>query len=598
MEKYVGLKNYSDSKELMERLAMAKLPLTKDEQNRIDQEYEGDEEWIIQNRKYCKNQCWHLFVFLKKWYGKLVYRVFASRTKMDFRKKDNGIIHQQMEILRGVEGCRLALHKNCSVSCFCGYQLFLRWDGDSLGSRGKFGYYTPGYTNDWKFSETYPVDVDYLDRFIEQHEKCYTIQQLLEIKPELKYSEISMNDNPIIYLGKYQKYKSLELVRKLDLYYLSNNKLALKKIDTDKYFRKFLFKVCEAGYNRETFDFYRHYYKVHKYDMSKIEYEKKVENVRNYIKADNLSYAANNRYYYSVTRRMHYKLNSKDSEAISKYIEKQKIDINFYHDYLNLCLELGHNLEDEYWLYPNDFHKQHQKVLKQHEAVKLLNSKLKYDYLHEVLKDLEIRHTISGYDVFITSDLETIKKQCDVLYQCLIRNDYISKEIQQEEVLVFFWKDGEPKYTAEVFYDGKVGQFYGDERDRNSCQAPDELREILKEYLSRINLKKRKFKIKKKYYKGFYDKNEDGTFVGYNHFIFEVGKTYKTEFSDSEIVTSGASGCNATSKVFHFCESIEEISKHYSPKYYCEVEPLGPVLDCNGALLTNRLKIVRELPNI
>ena len=102
----------------------------------------------------------------------------------------------------------------------------------------------------------------------------------------------------------------------------------------------------------------------------------------------------------------------------------------------------------------------------EYDNVKKLNSKLKYDYLKEVLVGMEKEPMkIGGYDVFITSDIEKIKKQCDTLYQCLIRNDYIGKVIQQEEILVFFWKDGEPKYTAEVFYNGKVGQFYGDERD-------------------------------------------------------------------------------------------------------------------------------------
>jgi hypothetical protein len=121
------------------------------------------------------------------------------------------------------------------------------------------------------------------------------------------------------------------------------------------------------------------------------------------------------------------------------------------------------------------------------------------------------------------------------------------------------------------------------------------MRTYLDEFLKTIELKKRKVETKVKYFKGFYNKKEDGTFVGFNNFEFVIGKTYATQFDDETIEKAGASGCNATNKVFHFCESIEEISKHYAPNYYCEVEPLGPVLDCNGALLTNKLKIVREV---
>ncbi len=215
--------------------------------------------------------------------------------------------------------------------------------------------------------------------------------------------------------------------------------------------------------------------------------------------------------------------------------------------------------------------------------------------LNEVLKDLyKYNTTINGYEVFVTADINIIKKQCDVLYQCLIRNDYIYKEIMQENILVFFWKDGQPVATAEVFYNGKIGQFYGDERDRKICEASAELKEILNIWLSQVVLKKRRVSKSHKYYKGFYSK-DGNTFIGYNDFKFEIGKTYETNFDDNAIVSAGARGCNATNKVFHFCDSIEEISKHYCPKYYCIVEPLGPVLDCDGALLSNRIKIVKEV---
>ena len=76
---------------------------------------------------------------------------------------------------------------------------------------------------------------------------------------------------------------------------------------------------------------------------------------------------------------------------------------------------------------------------------------------------------------------------------------------------------------------------------------------------------------------------------------FELGKTYETPFEDDEILAAGGSGCVSTPKVFHFCSSISEISRHYAPKYYCEVKPLGAIVENDGALLSNKIQILRKL---
>lgn len=284
----------------------------------------------------------------------------------------------------------------------------------------------------------------------------------------------------------------------------------------------------------------------------------------------------------------------KDKEVFN-YLKNKTLDAFYYNDYISMCKKVGHDTEDPYWKFPNDLFKAHNKVMEEVKNVQKLNSKLKYDMLNEVLKDFyQYNAKINGFDVFVTADIDIIQKQCDVLYQCLIRNDYIHKEIMQENILVFFWKDGNPVATAEVFYNGKIGQFYGDERDRSKCEATPELKAALNVWLSKAVIKKRHLSKKIKYYKGFYDK-KGNTFIGHKDFKFEIGKTYETDFDDDTITTIGADGCNATNKVFHFCDSIEEISKHYAPKYYCQVEPLGPILDCNGALLSNKIKIIKEI---
>ena len=272
-----------------------------------------------------------------------------------------------------------------------------------------------------------------------------------------------------------------------------------------------------------------------------------------------------------------------------------------YEDYLDMCKKVGHDLKDKYWHFPSDLDKAHAKVMEELKNVRETASKLKGEYLKAVVKPmLKFNANINGYDIFIPDDIETIQKQCDVLYQCLIRNGYVEKVLMQDEILAFIWKDGKPVATAEIFYNGKLGQFYGDERGHargESCLPSEECQAAFNEWFK--NFKPIKEKAPKRnihYYKGFYTKVSDDEFKGFKDFRFKVGEIYATDFSNDEINVLGGEKCNATDKVFHFCESITEISKHYNPTCYCEIEPLGAVVEHNGALLSNRIKIIRFIP--
>lgn len=274
--------------------------------------------------------------------------------------------------------------------------------------------------------------------------------------------------------------------------------------------------------------------------------------------------------------------------------------IRLYADYLEMCQKVGHDLKDPYWHFPSNLDKAHAKVMEELKAVRETNSKIKGDYLKAVMKPMiKYNATVNGYQIFVADDIEVIQKQCDALYQCLIRNNYVNKVLMQEEILVFIWKDNKPLATAEIFYNGKLGQFYGDERGHSrgeSCLPDADVQAAFNEWLKAFKPTKAKApKRNNHYYKGFYTKVNDTTFKGYRDYKFEVGKTYETDFSNDEINVLGGQKCNASDKVFHFCESITEISKHYNPTCYCEIEPLGALVECNGALLSNRIKILRYI---
>lgn len=560
----------------------SKPPLTSKQKKVISDWVEREKSYLDEQDYF--NQCQHCFGFLSKWKRKLVLRIICVKVKIDRRRKlENRFKISDMEILTAIEGLRYANCYSCYLSYNMGINLKVYFDDDS-----KCNWY---YANTYYVSRNRYVDPDYLDGFYTIY---WDIDEILKIKPSLKFSQISVNDNPIVYAGLYSSCSGIEMLRKCGFSRLLQSKYCLNRLNkNDKSFMKFLFKCYELGVTSYNYNFYIGYYKKYGQNMEYMNLYKAIDVVKSYLFSWRVSWT------HFDDRKAELFKNVK-AEDIGKYLYKQnhKVsyqEVSYYTDYLEMAYKVGHDLNDAYWRYPNNLNKAHNKVMEEMQNIQKLNNKLKYDMLNEVLKDFyKYNTTINGYEVFVTSDINVIKKQCDVLYQCLITKDYIHKEIMQEDILVFFWKDGKPVATAEVFYNGKIGQFYGDERDRKKCEASAELKEILNIWLSQVVLKKRRVSKSHKYYKGFYSK-DGNTFIGYNDFKFEIGKTYETNFDDNAIVSAGARGCNATNKVFHFCDSIEEISKHYCPKYYCIVEPLGPVLDCDGALLSNRIKIVKEV---
>lgn len=541
-------------------------------------------DWIEAEKRYLDEQSYfnsseRVFGFLSKWKRKIVLRIFCVRVKIDRRRKlENRFKVSEMEILTAIEGLRYANCYSCYLTNNMGINLKVYFDDDS-----KKNLY---YANTYYVSSNRLVNPDYLDGF---YNKYWDVDEILKLKPSLKFSQISVRDNPIVYAGLYSSCSGIEMLRKCGFSKLLKSKHCLNRLNkNDKSFMKFLFKCYEQGVTTYSYNFYIGYYKKYGQNMEYMNLYKVIDETKNHLFSYRVSWS-----YYNDTKSIILK-NAK-AEDIGKYLFKQKCKFSYYVDYLEMAYKVGHSLDEEYWRYPNNLNKAHNKVMEELKNVQKLNSKLRYDMLNEVLKDFyQYNAKINGYDVFVTANIDIIQKQCDVLYQCLIRNDYIYKEIMQENILVFFWKDGNPVATAEVFYNGKIGQFYGDERDRRKCEVTPELKEVLNIWLSKVVLKKRCVKKTHKYYKGFYDKKDD-IFIGYNQFEFKIGQTYATQFDDGEITKAGANKCNATNKVFHFCDSIEEISKHYAPKYYCEIEPLGPILDCDGALLSNKIKILKEV---
>lgn len=137
-----------------------------------------------------------------------------------------------------------------------------------------------------------------------------------------------------------------------------------------------------------------------------------------------------------------------------------------YQDYIRMVGSNGHDKEQDYWKYPSDLREAHDKVMREAaniEAAKLKRRQMKYG--EAVKKFIGKTVDVGNIRVFVPENVDEIALQASVLHQCLVTADYIGKVINRKCLLVFLVCDGRPMATAEIDKNGKLLQFYGDERD-------------------------------------------------------------------------------------------------------------------------------------
>ena len=146
-----------------------------------------------------------------------------------------------------------------------------------------------------------------------------------------------------------------------------------------------------------------------------------------------------------------------------------------YCDYRKMAKSAGHNIRQEYWAFPSDLNKAHEKVLRECNAIaearKLAEKKrlaaLEKNMFENLKKACEVLQSFGGvydgYEIIFTDNMQEWEKQAKALHQCIVRCSYYKKMANQEEILVFIQKDGIPVATAELFAKNRIGQFYADE---------------------------------------------------------------------------------------------------------------------------------------
>lgn len=170
--------------------------------------------------------------------------------------------------------------------------------------------------------------------------------------------------------------------------------------------------------------------------------------------------------------------------------------IEVYEDYLRLVSNAGKDIHSEYWRYPKDIQKRHDKLLAQLNAKRAADEKIrKARELKEhnnamkkfnsvVKKYAKFNDTVDGYQIYITSDLQDWQKQADTLHQCILWAKYDEKVGSKKCLIFFIRKDNEPIATAEIKPGKVLGQFYGNEIDRNNCAPSEEVKNIFNKWFN------------------------------------------------------------------------------------------------------------------
>lgn len=177
---------------------------------------------------------------------------------------------------------------------------------------------------------------------------------------------------------------------------------------------------------------------------------------------------------------------------IYNYLKKQNETFVFYQDYKRMCERLEKDLNDPYWLYPSNLRERHNFLIEQQEAIKRAKEIETENKIKKIALKLakKLNKNVNGYEISVASSISDIQEQAKVLSQCLMTCSYYKKYADKKCILVFIKKGNKRLATAEVFYNKKkpLGQFYGNERNRNNCLPNKSIKEAFNNWLNNTYL--------------------------------------------------------------------------------------------------------------
>lgn len=193
-----------------------------------------------------------------------------------------------------------------------------------------------------------------------------------------------------------------------------------------------------------------------------------------------------------------------------KWFKKYGADetkLDFYRDYISIAAACGHDLSEDYWKWPKNIKKAHDKVVREYnlilearrieeEKAKTRREKERRSIMKKLSKEFsEATLHKSKMCVFVPDSIKSVREHANKLHQCLMSCDYIGKMAERRCVLAFITDNkGTPIATAEILPNGKLGQFYGNElgHDLETMKPSKKATEVLMTWIKKYenNLKK------------------------------------------------------------------------------------------------------------
>ena len=323
----------------------------------------------------------------------------------------------------------------------------------------KYPYNMPPFYNNGKW---YAVDYKYYNPWTPVINPKFALSL-----PQFRYSAVDIQDPPCIvtYLRTYIKYPQLEYLVKAGLGKYIGSVMILKKIGSDKNFRKWLMAHRE--------ELIRHYYYV---DVVLRAYKtgKTLETLQAYREAKiNLR----NDNTLAPIREL---FTGKEREKFFDYISAQNTNANAYLDYLKACNYLGLDMSLPKNRFPHDFRYWHDMRIDQYasaraEADRKAKQELYEKFASIAQKYLPLEHDKrSAFICVIAHSPADLVHEGEILHHCVGRMNYDQRFIR-EQSLIFFIRMREQPDTPFVTLEyslrnHKILQCYG-EHDHKPSDA-------------------------------------------------------------------------------------------------------------------------------
>ena len=268
--------------------------------------------------------------------------------------------------------------------------------------------------------------------------------------PEYKYSaaELYTGTDIFKYLRTYEKYPQIEYLSKLGLNHYLFSKQILKKIGTDKNFRKWLIRQKNLLVNKWYYvDVVLQSYQSGKsLDYLQLYREAKINLRRNhrFAEIENL-------------------FKGRELEKFFNYIDAQNTNLNAYLDYLNACNYLKLDMSLDKNRFPHDFKYWHDMRIDQYATAKAIadenNRKELYKQFAAIAeKYLPLQHNKrSAFICIIAKSPAELIREGAGLNHCVGKMNYDQRFVR-EESLIFFVREKEQPETPFVTVEYSLSQ--------------------------------------------------------------------------------------------------------------------------------------------